>query len=87
MGNDPVVSWQWRTDLQPRLQPVTPNTVVFDSSSEEGEIMIKWGFRPQVLGYLAHVRGVVTGVPESSPRQQRVRIVEPMATVRLLRKR
>jgi hypothetical protein len=86
IGSAPVVNWQWRTDLQPRLQPVKPNTVVFDASSEEGEVMIKWGFRPQVLGYLAHVRGVVTGVPESSPGYKRVRIVESPATVRLLRK-
>ena len=86
IGNAPVVDWQWRTDLQPRLQSVKPNTVVFDSSSDEGAIMNTWGFRPQVLGYLANVRGVVTGVPEPSPNRQRVRIVGPTTAVRLLRK-
>ena len=61
-----------------------PNTVVFDSSSEEGEILIKWGFRPKVLGYLRNVRGVVTGVPDSpSPRRLRVRIKEPTSVVAL----
>lgn len=75
IGNGPVVSWEWRTDLQPRLQPVKPNTVFFDSSSEEGAILIRWGFRPKVLGYLPNVRGVVTGVPASpSPRHLKVRI-------------
>jgi hypothetical protein len=83
IGNGPVVSWEWRTDLQPRLQPVKPNTVVFDSSSEEGEIMITWGFRPHVLGYLPNVRGVVTGVPDPPPRLLRVRIIEPKAVVAL----
>ena len=75
IGSGPVVSWEWRTDLQPRLQPVKPHTVFFDSSSEEGAILNRWGFQPKVLGYLPNVRGVVTGVPASpSPRQLKVRI-------------
>jgi hypothetical protein len=40
-----------------------PNTVTFDSRSEEGEILIRWGFKPKVLGYIPNVRGAVTGVP------------------------
>ncbi|MGH9143136.1 MAG: hypothetical protein ACRD2I_18545, partial [Vicinamibacterales bacterium] len=83
IDREPVVTWQWRTDVPPRLQPVTPGSVVFDASSEEGQIMVTWGFRPRVLGYLPSVRGVVTGVPDPSPRPQRVRIVEPRAVVRL----
>jgi hypothetical protein len=63
IGFGPVVCWQWRTDLAPRLQRVEPNTVTFDSRSEEGEILIRWGFEPKVLGYIPNVRGVVTGVP------------------------
>jgi hypothetical protein len=59
----PVVNWQWRTDLLPRLQRVEPNTVVFDSRSEEGDILIRWGFKPKVLGYIPNVRGAITGVP------------------------
>ena len=35
----------------------------FDSRSEEGEILIRWGFKPMVLGYIPNVRGAVTGVP------------------------
>ena len=66
IGNAPVVSWQWRTDVQPRLQAVVPDTVRFDASSEEGAMLIAWGFRPQVLGYIPSVRGVVTGVPDPS---------------------
>lgn len=76
IGNGPIVGWDWRTDVEPRLQPVLPNTVVFDSSSEEGEILNSWGFRPMVLGYLPNVRGVVTGVPETkSDRRLKVRII------------
>jgi hypothetical protein len=82
IGKGPVVSWQWRSDLIPRFQPVKPNMVVFDPSSEEGEMLIDWGFRPKVLGYIPNVRGVVTGVPEKqSPRNLRVRIRDPEATV------
>jgi hypothetical protein len=33
------------------------------SRSEEGEILIRWGFKPKVLGYIPNVRGAVTGVP------------------------
>ena len=52
-----VVSWQWRSDLVPRLQPVIPGAVVFDSSSEEGRMLLTWGFTPKVLGYFPNVRG------------------------------
>jgi hypothetical protein len=84
----PVVHWQWRTDLVPRFQPMKPNTVAFDSSSEEGEMLIKWGFKPKVLGYLPNVRGVITGVPErASPRQLRVRIKDSEGAVMLRPKR
>jgi hypothetical protein len=82
IGKGPVVNWEWRSDLIPRFQPVQPNTVVFDSSSEEGGMLINWGFKPKVLGYIPNVRGVVTGVPEkTSPRQLRVRIKDPGAIV------
>jgi len=88
IGNGPVASWQWRTDLVPRLQNVAPNTIVFDPASEEGEMLIEWGFKPMVLGYIPNVRGAVTGVPEStSPRHLRVRIRRPEAAVVLGPKR
>ena len=60
IGQGPVVSWQWRSDVVPRLQPVVPGTVVFDSSSEEGRMLLTWGFTPKVLGYIPNVRGVIT---------------------------
>jgi hypothetical protein len=63
IGAGPVVNWQWRTDVLPRLQRVDPNTVEFDSRSEEGAMLIRWGFSPKVLGYIPNVRGVITGVP------------------------
>jgi hypothetical protein len=66
---------------------VHPNTVVFDLNSEEGGMLIKWGFKPKVLGYIPNVRGVVTGVPEKSPRHLRVRIRGPEAAVVLRPKR
>jgi hypothetical protein len=88
IGNGPVVSWQWRTDLVPRLQPVASNKVVFDPASEEGQMLIEWGFKPMVLGYIPNVRGVITGVPErTSPRHLRVRIRRPEAAVLLHAKR
>jgi len=75
IGTGPVVNWQWRTDVVPRFQPATPDTIVFDPSSEEGRMLIDWGFRPAVLGYIPNVRGVVTGVPENVlPRRRRIRI-------------
>ncbi len=63
IGNGPVSNWQWRSDVVPRLQRVEPNTVTFDSRSEVGELLLRWGFVPKVLGYIPNVRGVVTGVP------------------------
>jgi hypothetical protein len=65
IANGPIVQWQWRTDVIPRFQPVKPDTVVFDPSSEEGGTLIRWGFEPKVLGYIPNVRGAVTGIPES----------------------
>ena len=75
IGNGPTVNWQWRTDLRPRLQPVNPGEVLFDSRSEEGAMLQQWGFTPRVLGYLPNVRGVVTGIGEPSSRHLRVRMV------------
>lgn len=82
IGDGPVVQWEWRTDVVPCFQPVQADTVVFDPSSEEGALLINWGFRPTVLGYLPNVRGVITGVPEAaSPRNLKVRIKRPAANV------
>jgi truncated hemoglobin YjbI len=69
IGRRPVVSWQWRSDLVPLLQPVVPGTVAFDPSSEEGRMLLTWDFTPRVLAYVPHVRGVVTGLadPTASP--------------------
>jgi hypothetical protein len=63
IGAGPVVNWQWRTDILPRLQHVEPNTMTFDSRSEEGGMLIRWGFKPKLLGYIPNVRGAATGVP------------------------
>jgi len=65
IGDSPVVLWDWRTDVTPRLQPVTAGTMVIDPSSEDGAILTGWGFVPRVLGHLPNVRGVVTGIPAS----------------------
>lgn len=82
IGMGPVATWQWRTDVVPRFQSVRPDTVAFDPSSEEGRMLIDWGFRPAVLGYIPNVRGVVTGIPENAaPRPRRVRIEVPRVTV------
>jgi hypothetical protein len=82
ISRGPVVNWEWRTDVVPRLQPVKPDTVVFDPASEEGRMLIGWGFEPKVLGYIPNVRGVVTGVPERAPaRPLKVRIQVPEGSV------
>jgi hypothetical protein len=67
IGSGPVMHWEWRTDVQPSFQPASPNTIVFDSSSEEGAMLTRWDFRPKVFGHIPNVRGVVTGVPEALP--------------------
>jgi truncated hemoglobin YjbI len=72
IGQGPVVSWQWRSDLVPRLQPVVPGAVVFDPSSEEGRMLLTWGFTPKVLGYIPNVRGMVTGLADRMPAHARL---------------
>jgi hypothetical protein len=63
IGQAPVVLWDWRTDVRPRLQRVTSGTMTIDGSSEDGAILTGWDFVPRILGHLPNVRGVVTGVP------------------------
>lgn len=62
IGAGPVETWQWRTDVLPRLQRTASNAVAFDSRSEEGAMLMRWGFSPKVLGYIPNVRGVITGL-------------------------
>src|SRR4029453_15558449 len=66
IGRGPVVSWQWRSDQLPVLQRVMPGTVAFHYSSGEGGMLLGGGFPPRVLGYISHVRGVITGLTEQS---------------------
>ena len=68
IGQGQIVCWQWRSDVAPRLQPVTPGTVRFDPSSEEGRTLLAWGFTPKALGYFPKVRGVVTGLADQASR-------------------
>lgn len=69
IGRGAVVSWHWRSDVVPRLQAVTPGTVAFDARSEEGRLLLGWGFTPKVLAYIPSVRGVVTGLADpAAPR-------------------
>jgi cytochrome P450 len=68
IGQGAVVCWQWRSDVAPRLQPVTPGSVLFDRSSEEGRTLLAWGFTPKVLGFFPKVRGVITGLVDQTPR-------------------
>ena len=71
IGQGRVVCWQWRSDVAPRLQRVMPGTVLLDPSSEEGRILLAWGFTPKVLGFVPKVRGVVTGLVDQTPRHAR----------------
>ena len=67
IGRAPVVTWDWRSDVVPQLQPILPGTVVLDSSSEEGRMLLSWCFTPKVLGYVPNVRGVITGLADRGP--------------------
>ena len=80
IGQGPVVRWQWRSDRVPRLQPVVPGTVVFDPTSEEGRMLLTWGFTPKVLGYIPNVRGVITGLADPMPQHSRDGSIVPPAT-------
>jgi hypothetical protein len=80
IGRAPVVSWQWRSDVIPRLQRAAAGTVVLDSSSEEGRMLLTWGFTPKVLGYIPNVRGAITGLADQRPRP-----VAPSSIIPLLR--
>ena len=71
IGQGRVVCWQWRSDVAPRLQRVMPGTMLLDPSSEEGRILLAWGFTPKVLGFVPKVRGVVTGLVDQTPRHAR----------------
>ena len=62
------MSWQWRSDVAPLVQPVMPGTVAFDPRSEEGRMLLAWGFTPKVLGYFPNVRGVITGLLDQTDR-------------------
>jgi truncated hemoglobin YjbI len=62
----PVVSWQWRSDVVPRVQPIASGSVTCDSSSEEGRLLVTWGFAAKVLAFSQNVRGVVTGLSDSN---------------------
>ena len=72
IGRGPVVAWQWRSDLKPRLQPIPPGSVAIDPSSEEGQILQTWGFTPKVLAWFPQVRGLVTGLAERTGASTRV---------------
>jgi cytochrome P450 len=71
IGQGAVVRWEWRSDVVPRLQPVMPGTVHLDPSSEEGQILLAWGFTPKVLGFFPKVRGVITGLGDQTPHHAR----------------
>jgi hypothetical protein len=63
IGEGPVVTWDWRTDVIPRFQPARADTLALDAGSELGATLIRWGFEPHVLGWIPNVRGVITGIP------------------------
>jgi truncated hemoglobin YjbI len=80
IGRAPVVSWQWHSDVVPQLQRVVPGTVAIDSSSEEGRMLVSWGFTPKVLGYISNVRGVITGLAAQTPRSVTQPSISSMAS-------
>lgn len=64
IGSGPLSQWEWRTDVVPTFHPVPDGAVHLDGSSEEGDMLLRWGFTPKVMGYIPNVRGVITGLPE-----------------------
>jgi len=67
IAQGPVVKWQWRSDVVPRLQAVVPGTLILDPGSEEGRMLTTWGFTPKVLSYVPNVRGMITGLADPMP--------------------
>jgi truncated hemoglobin YjbI len=66
IGRGPIVQWYWRCDGVPSLQPVAAaGSLVIGPGSEEGRMLLSWGYTPKVLGYVPHVRGVVTGLSDA----------------------
>ena len=69
IGRRPVVEWEWRTDVVPRLQPFdgkkSGSRFSAGPGSEEGRILLTWGFEPRAAGYVAHVRGLITGLADA----------------------
>jgi truncated hemoglobin YjbI len=80
IGRAPVICWQWRSNVVPQLQRVAPGIVAFDSSSEEGRMLLSWGFTPKVLGHIANVRGVITGLADRTHSGAGRSIVPSLAT-------
>jgi hypothetical protein len=68
IGEGPVVTWDWRTDVLARFQPARADNLVLDASSELGDTLTRWDFEPRVLGWIPNVRGVITGIPEQARR-------------------
>ena len=64
IGREPIVSWDWRTDLRVLPRRVQAGAVTVSAQSEEGALLGAWGFRPEIMTYIPNVRGVVTGIPE-----------------------
>jgi hypothetical protein len=87
IGRAPVVSWQWRSDVIPQLQRVAGGTVVLDSSSEEGRMLLTWGFTPKVLGYIPNVRGVITGLADRTPQPVASSSIIPLLRAAIPRER
>ena len=81
IGRQTVVSWQWHSDVAPLLQPTVPGTVVFEPRSEEGRMLLAWGFTPKVLGYFPTVRGVITGLSDQPERIGEGSIVARIAPI------
>lgn len=68
IGRMPVVEWDWRTDVVPSLRPFEKTNrdsrFTVGPGSEEGRILLSWGFEPRAAGYIARVRGLITGLAE-----------------------
>jgi len=84
IGRDPVVSWEWRTDLRAVPRRVPDGAAAFSSQSEEGAMIAAWGFRPEIMIYIPNVRGVVTGIPDGRSSRAEGRASVARGQVRLI---
>lgn len=84
IARDPVVCWDWRTDLRTLPRRLSAGAATISSQSEEGAMLTEWGFKPEIMTYIPNVRGVVTGIPDRHASRSGDRSAGSRGRVRLI---